>query len=730
MKRGLLIVKLLLFNLFFIGGLVGQTQQIFWRSQAANGNWFEGDNQCNEIGTGNSQWWYPHFTPNNSRNAPNCYGVYDLVFENNQELSMNNSEAFFDVNRITFNSGATSSRTLNGEGIDLRVVSTNQIIIRNLSEAHHTFNNQFAIHNNPTEINPVNGDLTFTGTIFTNGNYIDVFGDNGKTLTITSDISGTGGIAIKQNSTVQFTTTNKTYSGNTTLEAGTLELQGSLANSAVTVQSGATLKINGDNVTIASLTVEAGGIVNVEAGKSLTITGALANSGTLTLKSTASGTASLITNGTVSVNVTVERYLSHGKYHYVSSPISNGTYSILQQGPNNENDFFQYNTATNIWEDLNDGDVGTTELVVGKGYAVQYAGAGSVTKSFTGTVNEGTVTYSVTSEGVGLNAGTNLIGNPYPSALDAKSFLTDGDNTELNGAVYLWDEGTNYDKTDYAVITSDGTATAGGSGVAPTSEFIGTGQGFFVLANSTGSISFKNSMRATTNNQFFKSKDEDIQRVWLNISNDNNDFNQIAFSFHDRASKGYDRLFDAFKLSTNSNLNLYSLIGNQKFVIQAMPTLTEPSSVLLGFKTNTTGVFTFELSKLENFEPGTPVILEDRLIGEQVDLSINPEYTFSVSEPGSCDDRFVLYFKSSVGITDPVTTNKPLISIQNNQLTITNLEEGKTQVKVMDIMGRVIDFSTFNNNSAVSMPLSLQTGIYILEIRTNNHTFADKVFVG
>jgi len=178
-----------------------------------------------------------------------------------------------------------------------------------------------------------------------------------------------------------------------------------------------------------TLTIQNTGDLTISNG--LTISSGAKGAGTLIVNSGASNTGSLITNGSIDGNVSVERYLSQGKYHYVSSPISNGTYSTLQQTPNSENDFFQYITTTNTWEDLNDGDAGSTALVIGRGYAVQYAGAGSVTKIFTGTLNNGDVTYSVTAAGIGNNAGTNLLGNPYPSAIDAKLFLSDGENTEL-----------------------------------------------------------------------------------------------------------------------------------------------------------------------------------------------------------------------------------------------------------------------------------------------------------
>lgn len=121
--------------------------QIQWRAEASSGNWSEGENPCNEIGTVNSQWWYPDWGPNEARNSPNCSGAYSLGINNNHELNMNNNISFVGIHGIVFNAGATSPRTISGKGIDL-VFSTTQPKIINLSTSTHTINNVLSIKSN------------------------------------------------------------------------------------------------------------------------------------------------------------------------------------------------------------------------------------------------------------------------------------------------------------------------------------------------------------------------------------------------------------------------------------------------------------------------------------------------------------------------------------------------------------------------------------------------------
>ncbi|TPV35763.1 T9SS type A sorting domain-containing protein [Paucihalobacter ruber] len=308
----------------------GQTQQIFWRSEAVNGEWFEA-NPCGEIGTSNSQWFYPHFGGNTSRNAPNCFGIYDLVFGNNHELIMNNSESFFNINRITFDGSNTNTRTLNGQGIDLRNEGINIPIIRNLSVGSHIINIPIALQNSPVEFNPVNGNLTFSNTIFNNGNFIDVFGNNGNILRLSGNVQGTGGIALKQNSIIEIAGA-MTYTGGTAIEAGTLRIEagGDLSNdTAVTISSSATFDLNDQSITVRSVSETAsgnGGTVDLGSG-TLTVAGGW--SGEL-FQNTITGSGNIVKNGSGTWSL-------YGTNTYSgTTTINGGTLKLLNSSPNSD----------------------------------------------------------------------------------------------------------------------------------------------------------------------------------------------------------------------------------------------------------------------------------------------------------------------------------------------------------------------------------------------------------
>ena len=60
MKIKTLLLRRALFLCAFLFGFIGFSKgqvTVSWRTEAANGNWENGSNTCDEIGNVNSQWW-------------------------------------------------------------------------------------------------------------------------------------------------------------------------------------------------------------------------------------------------------------------------------------------------------------------------------------------------------------------------------------------------------------------------------------------------------------------------------------------------------------------------------------------------------------------------------------------------------------------------------------------------------------------------------------------------
>ena len=268
-------------------------------AHAQAGNTWDGGGGDNNWGTGAN--WNPDGSP-----APGSGN--DIFFAGSTRLSpFNNYTAFDDWRNITFNAGA-SSFNITGNAIDLFGK------IENLSSNAQTFGLGSIALNSATanEFNPVNGNLTITSAnIFTNGNQLKVFGNNGFTLSFAAgtNIQQSGSLSINQNSTVVFNSAHS-YTGDTFVNAGKLQFAaGGSANSSI-------IRIGDTTGTVAAemdLTVATGGqsfantivsrpgsagygtrmIDSQNTSGTNTLSGVIALDAALTLKQAAGGTLSL-----------------------------------------------------------------------------------------------------------------------------------------------------------------------------------------------------------------------------------------------------------------------------------------------------------------------------------------------------------------------------------------------------------------------------------------------------
>jgi autotransporter-associated beta strand protein len=174
------------------------------------------------------QWnenWDPFGQPNPST-------VTDVSFAgSNLTSNTNNFADWSDFRSLYFNSGA-SSFTITGNSIDFYdgKIENNSSVTQSLNIANFSFNN------GSQEINPASGNLSLGGggSIFNNTLFMDVFGNNGHTLTLGKSMEGTGGLSINQNSIVNLTA-SQSYTGDSLVNAGSLRIDagGSLGGTIV-----------------------------------------------------------------------------------------------------------------------------------------------------------------------------------------------------------------------------------------------------------------------------------------------------------------------------------------------------------------------------------------------------------------------------------------------------------------------------------------------------------------
>jgi len=348
-----------------------------------------------------------------------------------------------------------------------------------------------------------------------------------------------------------------------------------------------------------------------------------------------------------------------------------------------------------------------------------------------------------------------LIGNPYPSAIDAAAFYNDPNNSPLlGGSFYLWTHNTaisnllngpdkfNFTSNDYAIFTvGTGGVQAGSGGTIPAGK-IASGQAFFVEAIAAGNVQFKNSMRVTTgNNQFFRanrsridldleSSANELDRIWLNLTNEQGAFSQILIGYIEGATDNTDVKFDGLRLDGGNYVSFYSLADdNTHLAIQGKSPLDDKDTVRLGFETQIDQVIPFQISiqKAEGKLAKYQVVLEDKYLNVFHDF-VDGNYVFN-SDPGVYKDRFTLFISKKAKQKDKNELEdddheekESRISVysEDKKVIVNSSTELISEVSFFDMTGRLIKNESDINILKYKTVLRGKSEIIIVKILLQN----------
>ncbi|MFV8335029.1 T9SS sorting signal type C domain-containing protein [Flavobacterium sp. RSP29] len=412
----------------------------------------------------------------------------------------------------------------------------------------------------------------------------------------------------------------------------------------------------------------------------------------------------------------------------------------------------------------------TSPMIVGKGYTIRGPGPISVSPltpleaTFTGKPNKGR--YPIT--GI-YPFKSYLIGNPYPSALDADKFLTDNAGV-IDGTLYFWTHSTKigigvvnpgtgvyaYSGDDYAsynltggvgtVADSDPDKTLSNPN-KPTGK-IGAGQGFFATSNTTiigaNEIVFNNSMRVGVggitgnNSQFFKTNSTkskttsaiEKNRVWLNLTNAQGAFKQLLVGYITGATNDFDNGYDGETFDGNEFIDFYSVNQEKNFVIQGRALPFEANDEIpLGYRSVAVGDFSIGIDEVDGMMQSQKVYIEDKLLNVVHDLKASP-YDF-ITQAGTFNNRFILrYTDKTLGTGDFETIdNQIAVSVKNKQVKIDSPNETIDKILIFDLLGKQLyqKISIGNNEPIISNLTSSEQALIIKIVLQNSQTVSKKI---
>jgi hypothetical protein len=509
---------------------------------------------------------------------------------------------------------------------------------------------------------------------------------------------------------------------------------------------------------------------------------------------TVNNNANLIQINDSAVNTGIIRYkriapnIKGSDYVYWSSPVNNQDIGTIYDSTFPYNSGFKYQWNTTL--DNTNGANGNTSqgqwetasgiMTMGRGYIIRGSSsfgmpASNIPTTFTGVPFNGAIPYTVhrgSYEGAPYNGANgvqitnlddnyNLIGNPYPSSINALKFLqTNAYDASTNptgkilGNVKLWTHGTdplqgvtnpfygsfqyNYNANDYLTINYTGPTTPGSA------DLIRAGQGFFVQmidgAADSGTVSFNNSMRynATfapySNSGFFKNANIansefsiERHRIWLDLVGSNSQSSRILLGYAADATNEYDNLFDA-PTSIPSGLKLFSTIINDTNIYEiqgrSLP-FDINDEITIGINVPTQGNYSFAIGALDGLFEDQNIYLKDTMLNITHDLKSNP-YTFTTSA-GVTMDRFkIVYMNNALG-NPSYSIDNAIKVLVNNEVAVSSSNLQMESIEVFNVLGQKLQtynningnyFTLLNlhkNNTTLLLRIKLQTGETVIE---------------
>ncbi|MDP3312702.1 LamG-like jellyroll fold domain-containing protein [Lutibacter sp.] len=424
----------------------------------------------------------------------------------------------------------------------------------------------------------------------------------------------------------------------------------------------------------------------------------------------------------------------------------------------------------------------TGSIGAGEGFSMKgTGGAASIATLqnyvFEGKPHSGTISLSM------IPGRSYLIGNPYPSAIDADEFILDNlagraSGNIFNGALYFWDHfvtGKNHILAEYeggyATYTLMGSVVAKANlslgantlstGSKLSKRYIPVGQGFFVngtldpkvagtVAVAGGFLVFKNSQRifvseSSGSSIFLKSSESKGTSTLVNDSKYVDSRPKIRLQFDsplgyrrgllvgvdDRTTNEFDIGFDA-PLNEDSKEDMFWQLGKGKLVIQGVNNFNKDQELPLGLKIDKTGLASIKIEALENIDEGFELYIKDSFTGETYKINKQP---FEINlEPGEYLDRFALVFQPRLKTLSEIKLAEGIFTYMNNR--ISELQIAKivdteiTDVTLFNYLGQTV--KSWNSNFAgrkLSLPINAATGVYIVQINTINGTVNKKIII-
>ncbi|WP_296313785.1 LamG-like jellyroll fold domain-containing protein [Winogradskyella sp. UBA3174] len=418
----------------------------------------------------------------------------------------------------------------------------------------------------------------------------------------------------------------------------------------------------------------------------------------------------------------------------------------------------------------------TGTIDAGQGFTMKGPGTGPISTDqnyvFLGKPNNGDVNLAIT-------GGNNyLVGNPYASAIDANQFIIDNgvvldydpdatdpssvpDTTPLiSGTLYFWEHwgGGSHVLAEYqggyatynfsgavaaaSIGTNDPDVATGGTPTKTPGRYIPVGQGFFVSAENSGVVNFNNGQRVfqkegTANSIFVRpdgdgaasntnaqrtEETDDRMKFRFGFNSINTIHRQILLTIDENTTSNADWAYDA-ALNEVQIDDMFWVINNYEYVIQASDEAEESSIYPIGIKTDSDGINSITIDALENVPDSIDIFINDTELNTYHNLRDSDFEIFL--NAGEYLNRFEITFSENsniLGVDDIIKEGIDILysnDIEKIVLINPNLIQIES-IELFNVLGQSVNTIENISESGYSEyeVENLSTGTFIIKLYT------------
>ncbi|PHS09020.1 MAG: hypothetical protein COA88_05820 [Kordia sp.] len=274
------------------------------------------------------------------------------------------------------------------------------------------------------------------------------------------------------------------------------------------------------------------------------------------------------------------------------------------------------------------------------------------------------------------------------------------------------------------------------------------GQGFYLQGASNGTIEFNNTQRVfkkeggesvfvrlSSGEVVSEEESADISRIYFRFTTPEGPQRQLLLGTKSDLALGFNYGYDGRTLDQQPTECSFKE-GEESLVIQGIPSIYTGLELPLEIKIGTSGVCKFKTESLSELPAGLAVFLLDKELNIITEISNELVAEFELAT-GIYNDRFYVVFKQVEILTveDNIEITDDLVVFYNSttqSIVINNpLEFTAKNISLYNILGQqVVKVATeFNHTKAITIPVSVATGAYLVSFDYNNGTQITKKLI-